>query len=118
MGWPGPMTHRQFAVWQTWLNQQWNVKDKVTYYLMQIAAEARRGVVRHPNKVKVDDLFIPFTTQRDARSKPKLTREQAAQQAQKRWMGFFGAANVKVVRKGADGNLYYADGTLYREVKS
>jgi len=38
MGWCGPMTHRQFEVWQEWLNQQWNKPSRTDHYLLRIAS--------------------------------------------------------------------------------
>lgn len=38
MGWDGPMTERQWAAWQAWLEEEWNVPDRGDHYLMQCAA--------------------------------------------------------------------------------
>lgn len=38
MGWPGPMTARQFRAWRAWLEMQWNLPDRGDFYAMQIAA--------------------------------------------------------------------------------
>jgi hypothetical protein len=38
MGWPGPMTHRQFDAWQWWLRE--GEPSRVEWHLMQLAAIA------------------------------------------------------------------------------
>lgn len=37
MGWPGPLTHRQYETWQAWLEQQWNEPSRTDHYLMSVA---------------------------------------------------------------------------------
>lgn len=38
MGWYGPLTHRQFLVWQVWLRNQWNQPSRSDFYTMQLTA--------------------------------------------------------------------------------
>ena len=60
LGWPGPMTHRQFLLWMAWLKKEWNKPSRDNWYSMQAAAEARKGWVAKPNDVQVSDFIIPF----------------------------------------------------------
>lgn len=41
MGWPGPMTHRQFEAWRRWRREDLNRPSRTDFYLMQIACEVR-----------------------------------------------------------------------------
>lgn len=41
MGWDGPLTDRQFLVWQAWLDEDYNHPSRGDLYLMQVAHEAR-----------------------------------------------------------------------------
>lgn len=96
MGWPGPMTHRQFAAWQAWLAEQWNVPSRTDNYLISIAAEIRRGNVKDPARVKFEHLKLKFTLKGEG-EKP-ITREQAAAWAKARWVGMLGGDKVRVVK--------------------
>jgi len=43
MGWEGPVTWRQFEVWQAWLDMQWNEPSRSDWYLMRVAANVLRA---------------------------------------------------------------------------
>jgi hypothetical protein len=45
MGWVGPMTHRQYQVWQEWLDEEINHPSRSDYYMMQVAHAAYGGRV-------------------------------------------------------------------------
>lgn len=46
LGWPGPMTHRQFMAWMEWLESEWNRPSRSDNYLMQIAKEVENVAPR------------------------------------------------------------------------
>lgn len=54
------MTHRQFVAWQAWEQGEWNRPDRHDYYVMQTAAEVRRGNSKNPRSVQTDHMRIPF----------------------------------------------------------
>lgn len=60
MGWSGPMTHRQFASWSVYLEEEWNRPDRTDHYLMQVGVEVRRVLSREPNSHKLDDMRLEF----------------------------------------------------------
>lgn len=62
MGWEGPITYRQYRTWNQWFDEQWNQTDKLTEYLIQIAAEVRRANPHYKDagKVKNEDLKLRF----------------------------------------------------------
>jgi hypothetical protein len=55
-------TERQHAAWVAWLEERWNRKDKVEWYLQQIAVEVRRT---HRDRVAFSDLDLQFTGQEE-----------------------------------------------------
>mgnify|MGYP003545096950 CR=1 FL=1 len=55
-------THRQYLAWQAWFDLQLNNPDKVDFYLMQIAAEVRRTIVKEPSKVDANAFKINLKT--------------------------------------------------------
>lgn len=66
MGWPGPMTHRQFLVWQAWLDKEWNVPSRSDWYAMQTAREVLCSGQdkEYRAKVSAGDFRMPFTVVR------------------------------------------------------
>ena len=60
MGWPGPITHRQFVVLKLWEREDMDVPDKVCYYLMQIAAETWKTQIKNPDRVDTNKFRIKF----------------------------------------------------------
>lgn len=62
MGWPGPLTHRQFMAWSVWLGREWNNPDRHDHYLMRIVwavehvlAKGNQVVNLNPYKLKFGD---------------------------------------------------------------
>lgn len=59
LGWPGPITHRQFLAWEDWdFREHWKRKDRTTYYLWQILVELRRSWIAEPGKVDSHDMDL------------------------------------------------------------
>jgi len=82
LGWPGPVTNRQFEAWQCWRGLQWDRPDRTDQYLMQIACEVVRSRVKDPAKVKLSHFKLDFG--RSGRERP-VTREQATRWSQAAW---------------------------------
>ncbi len=89
LGWPGPMTQRQFVTWVAWLRVQWDRPDRTDGYLMQVAAEVRRGHVKNPRKVKLEDFRLKYDGG-SSRKKPAMTKEQATAMSKAVWMARLG----------------------------
>lgn len=53
-------TEKQFVVWTEYLEELYNSPDRHDYYLMQVAAEVRKGNVARPNQVKIDSFKLKF----------------------------------------------------------
>lgn len=52
------MTYTEFLDWLTFLSMEEERHTKQEFYLAQIAAEVRRGHVKHPAKVKMTDFLM------------------------------------------------------------
>lgn len=92
MGWEGPTTHRQYKAWAAWLEEEWDRPNRTDGYLMQIAAEVRRGHVKQPRRVRLKDFLLSFTGKKPA---PTLTVEQASAIAKARWAAILSQAPQK-----------------------
>ena len=53
-------TSSEFTMWMIHLDKEMNRHDKIDYYLAQIATEVRRGNVKDPKKLKLNDALIQF----------------------------------------------------------
>jgi hypothetical protein len=60
MGWPGPLTHRQYLAWHEWLLMKANRPSTTEYYLMGIRQEIRQVNSKKGHTVKMEDMIIPF----------------------------------------------------------
>lgn len=82
LGWPGPMTHRQFLAWQAWRRIDVGVPGKTELYLANVAAEVRRTPGRVWGKepdVALQDLFLKPAEEEDQNQlvQPGETEEEA-----------------------------------------
>lgn len=84
MGWPGPMTHRQFEAWQAWLAEQWNQPSRTDNYLMQIACEVLRTRLKEPGKAEIKHFRLEF---KEKKPPTKQTAAEVAAEAKARWRG-------------------------------
>lgn len=100
MGWPGPMTHRQFDAWRAWLALQWDRPSRADWYAMQTACEVRRVLSSKPNSVRVEQFALQFKDQSE-RHQP-ADPAQAAQWSKAAWLGALGG-RVRV--RNPDGTL-------------
>lgn len=60
MGWPGPLTHRQFEAWWAWRFLDVNMPDRADFYQMQTACEVRRVLQKDPAAVRLDHFLLNF----------------------------------------------------------
>jgi len=59
------ITYSEFLEWQEFLVLERNKARKLDYYLAQIAAEVRRGMVKNPNEVKLSQFLLRFATKEE-----------------------------------------------------
>ena len=67
MGWPGPMTDRQFRAWQLWLAFDLNRPSKLETYLMRIAQRAHQGRAANPDAVTLEMQRVEWETELNPR---------------------------------------------------
>ena len=70
-------TYRQYLAWLEWLQEEQNNPSASDYYLMSIAAEVRRSVVKQPSSVKLDDFRIQFKAGPTPPPDPTIAAAQA-----------------------------------------
>jgi hypothetical protein len=96
MGWPGPMTHRQYVAWQFWLAGEWNEPARGDWYVMALTAAVRQVLAKNPNAIKVEQQKLRFGgAEGKAAPPPQRSREQAAAASKARWGGFMAAKGEK-----------------------
>jgi hypothetical protein len=82
-------TEKEMRITLAWLRMQWDRPDRTDWYLMQIAAEVRKGLVKHPNSVKTDQLKIKFIFD-ECRPAAVLTPEEQMRVSKQCWLGAVG----------------------------
>lgn len=96
MGWPGPITHRQFVVWEAWLKEEWDKPNRGDNYLMLVAAWVRR--LSENCEVDVDRMKLKFKWKTLAEALPELSPEEKAKQEsefyRQRFLTLAGNTNV------------------------
>ena len=102
MGWPGPLTHRQFETWTAWLDgEQHNWPSLSDQYAMRIAQRVQQVLMEHPNEVTLnhqvvtpDDLVRNSGQEQEVESDEDMdetmTPEEAAEQT-RYWKAVWGA---------------------------
>lgn len=98
-------TSRDFVRWRRFAELDMNTLTRGDYYLAQIAAEVRRGNVKHPAKVKIEDLVIKFKTRvAGKRVDPDEVQRRTAQ-SKAAWFGITNAKKIlgKIRRQDEQG---------------
>jgi hypothetical protein len=93
------MTHRQFLAWRAWLQLELNRPSRSDQYIMQLTAEVRRILHKHPNRVKLKDFLLKWESPEERRRRlASITPEYAEAMAMARWMGVLGGGEgIRVV---------------------
>jgi len=74
-------TSSEFVKWIRYLDDEVNAFHREDYYWAQIAAEIRRGNVKHPKNVKVGDFIMTFTTTTKKKAEKKEKAEGLSREA-------------------------------------
>jgi len=77
LGWPGPVTNRQYLAWQGHRSEGWNLPDRTDHYLMQIACEVRRVLSKDPASITNDQFKIGFEKRKHLTRKEKRAAKKA-----------------------------------------
>ena len=82
MGWLGPMTHRQFVVWEEWLGEQWDKPNRTDHYIMKAGAMAGRVREIDLNKIKIQ---FKQSLSKPAKPPREMTLAEADRASKERW---------------------------------
>lgn len=108
MGWPGPMTHRQFKLWRVWLSAEWNRPSRSDHYVMRAAFETRLGNAgKKARDVKMEHMELRFIPKKQAQELEEPVQEMSDQEARAQasarskmyWFGMM-TSPVKKVQEG------------------
>ena len=84
-------TPSEFVLWMVYLSlkqqEEFQTIQKQDYYNAQIAAEIRRGYVKNPEKVKIEDFILKFEFKEE---KKEIDWKQKMQQSKRYWMSTSG----------------------------
>lgn len=98
LGWNGPLTHRQFVLWNLWLDEQLNIPTRDNYYQMQVACETRRMFSKNPQGIKIDHFKLKFKREKE---QTVTTDQERIRQIHQRWIGRM-TAPVRVIQDGQE----------------
>jgi hypothetical protein len=85
-------SHREHLVFLAWLDMQWDRPARIEYYLMQVAAEVRRTLVRNPAKVDANDFQLKFKVRGEEKPVTPEQFKKNVEANKKMWLGIVGAA--------------------------
>jgi hypothetical protein len=90
-------THREYLLWNEYLDEQWEKPDRHDHYLMQIAMYVSRQFGSSSGKLKLSSFKLPFVWRKAEAVPIKTEAEEAkaksAESAKSRWFGFLGMTN-------------------------
>lgn len=84
-------TAGELVIWVEFLKREQLNKlsrEKLDYYLAQIACETRRSYIKHPDRIKPTDFLLDF--EKYKREPKKVTKEQRTKEAKSFWLSAFG----------------------------
>lgn len=90
-------TNRAFRTWLVKMDEEWNIPDRHDNYIMMVACEVCRVLMKNKNAVQPKDFKLKF-------EKPitpeKLSMEEATRRSKITWLGsLMGAAKAIASRK-------------------
>jgi hypothetical protein len=92
-------THREYLLWEALWAAEWDEPDRHDHYLMRVAAEVRRTLMKKPgDPIDLDDFKVKFK-QAGAGEGSALTPGQRLAVSKAAWLGVVGPANVKKVNE-------------------
>lgn len=100
MGWPGPITHRQFQAWEMWYHDlRWQERTPEHYYMAQLAKEVACIDLKASDKRKVKTERFLMTFKTIKKNLPKRDAAEVSAEARKSHLSLFPAGSVTIVYK-------------------
>ena len=91
------ITSSEFVEWNSFLSGEMNTLSRGDFYLAQIAAEVRRGYVKNPRKVKIEDMLISFRM--ESGEGQEDTVEDTVKRSKAFWLGPLNLPNAPTQQK-------------------
>jgi len=84
-------THREFKLWNTYLDDEWYRPSRSDYFLMRIAQRVQQVLMKEPNKAKLEhqEVFAKPEKQTADEEKEKVDRSKSI------WGGIVGLVKRK-----------------------
>lgn len=79
-------THREYLVWNHYLDELEKNPSKDNWYIIQLTAEVRRLFAKRPKRIKLKDFILKFGRQKEK----VLDPEEQLRQSKSFWMGALG----------------------------
>lgn len=113
MGWPGPITHRQFLAWKEFDEAERRRPGLTEFYLMQVAHEARYAFAEKRRGFNSNDYLLrfqdePATHQGNGKPAPrrKLSPEEFARQVAELKCRFAAGMRIQPTELGVDPKIF------------
>jgi len=71
------VTHREYLIWEAWVELEWGRPSRSDNYLMQIVVEVARVLSKNPNNIKMKDKLLKFVAPVAPNSNPEARLAQS-----------------------------------------
>jgi len=91
----------EFSLWKVYLQTEHQRFHREDYLFAMLAAEVRRTVVKHPQKVKLEHFLLDFGG-KEEKDKPKMTNKQKSDMSKSMWLSVVGLNPDEVLSNDED----------------
>lgn len=88
-------TSSEFLEWCQYLDSKQNEFHREDYFFAQIAAEVRRGLVKDPASIRVEDFLIKFEPRFGGSSGPIADAREVDVDSKSIWYGILGLRRAR-----------------------
>lgn len=78
-------TNRDYNLWMSYLEEQWNKPSRSDHYLMMVAYYIANVLAKKPKPFNPIKWFIEFTFSGKDKAKPTMSKEEATKHSKARW---------------------------------
>jgi hypothetical protein len=79
----------EFTLWRVYLQTEHQRFHREDYLFAMLAAEVRRTVAKHPQKVKLEHFLLDFGGKEES-NKPEMSKQQKADSSKSMWLSVVG----------------------------
>lgn len=83
----------EFTQWKVYLRTEHQRFHREDYLFAMLASENRKNVVKHPEKIKLEDFLLDFggkKQEKEKEKKSKVTSQQVVDASKSAWMSYVG----------------------------